>query len=140
MTELSAHQARLLRRLSATQRVTTAAGVLLALLGALYAGWGVLRFDPLATAAEHASFDAPVSALVTLYAPVFHVVDQVRPRTDVETVLLSSLRGNMNFSLGVYVTLMRVFLGALAFVMGLVMLTVVVERQRLLRIIDALRE
>ena len=140
MAELSTQQARLLRRLSRTQRVSVAGGLLLAFLGALYTGWAIVRFDPAATAAEHASFDTPVSKLVTMYAPFFRVFDHVRPHTDVEVVLLESLRGSMNFSLGVYVTLVRVFLGTLAFVMGLVMLTVVVERQRLLRIIDALRE
>jgi len=140
MAELSTKQARLLRRLSLTQRGSVAVGLLLAVLGALYAGWAVVRFDPEATAAEHASFDTPISQLATLYAPFFRVVDQVRPRTDVEIALVGSLRDSMNFSLGVYVTLVRVFLGVLTLVMGLVMLTVVVERQRLLRIIDALRE
>jgi len=140
MSELSAHQTRLLRRLSVSQRVSSAAGALLTLIGVLYAVWAVWRFEPTATAEQHASFDRPVSQLVTLYAPFFQLVDQVRPHTDVEQVLLDSLRASMHFSLGVYVTLVRVFLGTLVCLAGLIMLTVVVERQRLLRIIAALRE
>jgi len=140
MSALSAKQVQLLRRLGRSQRISVVGGVVLGLLGALYASWAVVRFDPTAPAEAHASFDRPVSALVELYAPFFRLVDQVRPRTDVESLLLDSLRGSMNFSLGVYVTLLRVFLGVLAFVMGLVVLTVVVERRRLLRIIEALRE
>jgi hypothetical protein len=140
MSELSARQVRLLRRLSVSQRASNAVGAVLTLIGVLYAGWAVWRFDPLATAEQHAAFDGPVSQLVRLYAPFFRLADQVRPHTDVEQVLLDSLRANMDFSLGVYVTLVRVFLGTLVCLAGLIMLTVVVERQRLLSIIATLRE
>ena len=54
--------------------------------------------------------------------------------------LLRALARNMNFSSGVMVLLLRIFFGTIALVMGFAMVTVVVERARLLAMIRQLRE
>jgi hypothetical protein len=57
----------------------------------------------------------------------------------VEALLLDSMKRGMVFSAGVMVLMLRVYIGTLVLLMGLIALTVVVERRRLLRVIEKLQ-
>jgi hypothetical protein len=135
MAELSERDARLVARMQRSERPTLVWACVLMLLGMSYATWGALRFDPRADIEAHMSFDRPVSALGELYAPYAPFLRLTRPTTDTEALLLAGLKANMAFSVGVMITLMRVFLGILLLVKGMVALSVRLERRRLLDVI-----
>jgi hypothetical protein len=138
MRDLTRAQARLLVSLRRTQRWITALGLLLALSGASYAFWGVYRFDANADPRKEPGFDLPVARLAFAYDEQQRTFKKIRPETFTEHVLMDSLVRGMNFSAGFAVMLMRLFLGTLVMLSGLVILTVMVERQRLLEIIGLL--
>ena len=104
------------------------------LLGSLYLGFAVLSFDPRAAPTESA-LDGPVARIGRLFQGYQRVMDQIKPETPTEALLLEALDRNMNFSGGVMLLMLRVFLGTLVVVGGLIALTVFVERERLLRVI-----
>lgn len=137
--ELLPEQARLLSRLARTQRWTAAAGVALALLGMAYSTWGILRFDPLGDPRIDPGFDRPIARMAFLYASYQGATERIRPETATEAVLLDTLEGGMKFGSGVVMMLLRLFLGTLAALAGFVLMTVAVERGRLLAIIGRLR-
>jgi hypothetical protein len=120
------------------QRWIVLLGLLLVACGSAYVGWALMRFDPRATLAQHAGFDRPVSSLQTLYDPYKVVFQHLKPQTDVEQLLVAGLRGNMSFSVGIMMTMLRLFLGMVLVLDGLFMWTVAAERRRLLRIIERL--
>ena len=130
--------ARFVRSLRRSERGSIALGCVLVVLGGGYAGWALARFDPRAEIAQHMSFDRPVSALGRVFDPYNVLLRVVKPKTELESTLLRTLQRSNDFSVGIMITLLRVFLGTLALVMGMVALTVVVERRRLLRVIDTL--
>ena len=66
-------------------------------------------------------------------------LDSIETETARERLLVSGLRRSMHFSAGILALVVRVALGTLMAVAGLVVLTVVVERRRLLQIIGRLR-
>ena len=115
-------------------------GALLALIGAAYLFWGVTRFDPMADPRENPGFDWPVARLAFLFERGQLMVDRAVPQTAMEGRLLRGMSRNMNFSAGVMVLLLRIFFGTLALVSGFAIMTVVVERARLLALIRHLRE
>ncbi len=135
MAELSESDLRLIARIERHERATQVWACVLMLLGMSYAAWGVLRFDPRAAIEDHMSFDRPVSSLGELYGPYAPFLRLVEPKSDMEEVLMRALKGNMAFGAGVMITLMRVFLGLLMLVMGMVALSVSLERRRLLNVI-----
>jgi hypothetical protein len=136
--DLSRSQAQLLVRLHRTQRWIAALGLLLTLGGASYAFWGVYRFDANADPRQEPGFDLPVARLAFAYDEQQRTFEKIRPETFTEHVLMESLVRGMNFSASFAVMLMRLFLGTLTLLSGLVILTVGVERQRLLAIIGLL--
>ena len=133
-------QARLLGRLKRTQRPMRIAGIVLVLAGAAYMTWGVMRFDPGIDPRLNPGFDWPVARLAFLFEHGHAIVDNAVPETNREVRLLQGLTSNRNFSSGVMVLLLRILFGTLALVMGLAIMTVVVERARLLAMIRHLRE
>jgi hypothetical protein len=135
MAQLSGPDARLVARMERNDRPTFVWACVLMLAGSAYAGWGLLRFDARADTEEHMSFDRPVSSLGRLYGPYAPLLRVVKPHTEVESMLFVSLKHNMAFSVGIMMTLMRVFLGILMIVMGMVALSVRLERRRLLDVI-----
>ena len=139
LPELPDSEIRLLARLARTQPWVAAAGLALALMGAAYATWGVLRFDPRADPREDPGFDRPVAQLAFLYQGYQSGVERIAPETSTEAVLRSTLLGGMHFGSGVVLMLLRLFLGTLLALVGCVMMTVVVERRRLLKIIGRLQ-
>ncbi len=137
--ELSNRERGFLERLRWTQRIATALGVVLTLVGACYVAWAVYLFDWRVDPRTQVSFDGPIAELAFLYDRYQTILDDVNPQTPVEEFLLDSLRRGMNFSAGTMVMMLRIDLGTLICLMGLVSLTVVVERRRLLRVIRKLQ-
>ena len=82
------------------------------------------------------SFDRPVSSVGRAYHRHARIVHQIRAESNVEAILLETLERSMAFSAGMFITLLRVFLGLIGVLLGLVTLTVVAERQRLLAILE----
>ena len=140
MADLHEAQSRLLGRLSRSQKPMATAGALLALLGAAYLVWGVRRFDPSADPRENPGFDWPIARLAFVFEEGRFVTDNALPKTPSEDRLLRGLSRNMDFSAGVMVLMLRTFMGTLALVSGFAIMTVVVERARLIAIIRRLRE
>jgi hypothetical protein len=139
MAELSERDAQLVARMRRSERPTLAWACALMLLGTSYVAWGTLRFDPRAPVEDHMSFDYPVSSLGKLYGPYAPFLRLTRPDTDTEAMLLAGFKANVSFSVGIMITLMRVFLGILVVVMGLVALSVRLERRRLLDVIERMQ-
>ena len=140
MAELSERDARLIASIERSERPTLIWACVLMLLGTSYAGWGALRFDPRGDIESHKSFDRPISSLSEIYRPYGPFLRLTKPSTDVEAILISGIKANMAFSVGAMMTLMRVFLGILMLVMGMVALSVRLERRRLLNVIARIQE
>jgi hypothetical protein len=140
LANLEEPQSRFLSGVRKRQRPIAIAGALLAVAGAGYLAWGVLRFDPRGDPRVNPGFDGPVAELSFIFQRGMVIVENAAPQTPSEARLLHALALNMNFSAGVIVTMMRVFLGTLAMLGGFIMMTVAVERGRLLRLISKLQE
>ena len=124
--------------MSRGQRASTLVGIVLALAGVGYVSWAVYRFDYRVDPRTQPSFDGPVADLAFLYDRYQHILDNITPESDVEKLLIEGVKRGMYFSSGVMVMMLRIYIGTLVCLMGLVALTVVVERRRLLRMIERL--
>ncbi len=122
------------------QRPIAIAGALIASLGALYLGWAIARYDQLADPRDKPGFDRPIADLAFIFQRGQLRVENAEPQTPSEARLLHALSRNMQFSAGIMVLQLRLFVGTLALLGGFIMLTVVVERARLLRLIKRLQE
>jgi hypothetical protein len=140
MAELEPREVAFAQRMRRTQRAFALAGVVIALLGAAYTTWGLLRFDPHHDPRENPGFDRPVAQLAFLFQRGYEKIENTVAETPTEARLLHALQRNMEFSTGVMLMLMRVFLGLFALVTGMVTMTVVYERHRLLQLIKRLQE
>lgn len=114
-------------------------GLVLAALGVAYLIWGIYLFDGRVDPRDQPSFDRPIARMAFLYDRYQRTLDKIRPETSVEALLLDSMKRGMVFSAGVMVLMLRVYIGTLVLLMGLIALTVVVERRRLLRVIEKLQ-
>lgn len=115
-------------------------GALLALAGAVYLAWAILRFDPHADPRVNPGFDRPIAELAFIFQRGQLIVENAVPQSPTEARLLHGLSRNMQFSSGVMVLLVRIFVGTIAMLGGLIVMTVVVERGRLLKLIKRLEE
>ena len=140
MANLEEPQSRFLAGVRNRQRPIAIAGALLALAGASYLAWGVLRFDPHGDPRVNPGFDGPVAETAFMFQRGMLVVENAVPQTPTEARMLRQMARNMNFSAGLIVTMVRIFLGTLAMLGGFIMMTVAVERGRLLRLIAKLEE
>ena len=138
MAELTERDRILLEKVSRGQRASTVIGIVLTLAGLGYVSWAVHLFDYRVDPRTQWSFDGPVADLAFLYDRYQRILDKVEPESDVEKLLLEGVRRGMYFSSGVMVLMLRIYIGTLVGLMGLVALTVVVERRRLLRMIEQL--
>jgi hypothetical protein len=124
-----------------TQRPFMAVGIVLALAGAAYLAWAIARYNPRLDPRDDPGFDRPVAQLAFLFeAHQKRLEQRVEDATNREIALMRGLLMNMAFSAGMMVLLLRVFIGTLVLVFGLSIMTVVVERARLLGVIGRLRE
>ena len=140
MAELEETQVRFLDGVRKRQRPIAIAGALIALAGASYLAWAVLRYDPYADPRVNPGFDGPVAELGFIFQRGMIMVENAAPQTPSEARLLRALARNLNFSAGMMVTMLRMFIGTLAMLGGFIMMTVSVERARLLRLIAKLQE
>jgi len=140
MATISERDERLLRRLGTTQRLAAALGLFLALAGVGYVTWAVLLFDPRADPHEQPRWDRPVAGIATLYDRFNPLLNAIRPQTENEELLLSGVKANLRFSTGLLILATRVLIGTIFALGGLAALTVVVERARLLKVIEQLRK
>lgn len=140
MAAFEAREASFLSRVRAHQRPLAIGGAVLALLGASYLAWGILRYDQRADPRDNPGFDGPVANLAFIFQRGQLRVEKAEPQTPSEARLLHALARNMQFSAGIMVLQVRIFLGTLALLGGFIMMTVVVERARLLRLIKRLQE
>ena len=139
MAELSERERAFLDRLQWTQPLAAGLGVVLTLLGIAYVVWACWVFDPRADPREQTSFDGPIARLGFLYDSYQRTIDKIKPESSVEGLLLDLMKSGTFFSAGIMVLMMRLYIGTLVCLMGLIALTVVVERRRLLRLIEKMQ-
>lgn len=135
MSDVAEKDARLLESVRRSQKPLLVLGALVALAGAAYLVWAVLRFDPNVDPRRDPGFDRPVAQLAFLFDHYQKRIDAFQIRTPTERHLLYGLSRNMEFSAGIMVLLVRMLLGTLALVFGFSIVTIVVERARLLAIL-----
>lgn len=140
MAVFEQREAAFLSRVRSHQRPLAIGGALLALLGGAYLAWGILRYDQRVDPRDDPGFDGPIASLAFIFQRGQLIVENAAPATPSEARMLHALGRNMQFSAGVMVLQMRIFVGTLALLGGFIMLTVVVERARLLRLIKRLQE
>ena len=140
MAELQEAEVRAFERIARHQKPMAIGGLVLAILGAVYLGWGVSRFDPREDPRVNPGFDWPVARLAFIFDRGRAQLERAEPETKSEQQMIRRVQRNMDFSAGVMVFLLRTFCGTLAFVLGLTMVTVVVERARLIALVRRLQE
>jgi hypothetical protein len=140
MGALEARDSSFLAGVRRSQRPLAIGGALLALLGAAYLAWAILRFDPDGDPRVNPGFDRPIAQLAFIFQRGQLLAERAEPATPSEARALHALSRNMQFSAGVMVLQLRMFVGTMALLGGFIMLTVVVERARLLRLIRRLEE
>jgi hypothetical protein len=140
MGAFEAHEAELLARMRARQRPLAIAGAVFALLGAAYLAWGMMRYDQRIDPRDNPGFDGPIANLAFIFQRGQLMVERAEPATPTEARMLYALGRNMRFSAGIMVLQVRLFVGTLVLLGGLIMMTVAVERGRLLRLIKRLQE
>jgi hypothetical protein len=89
---------------------------------------------------ENPGFDWPVAQLAHIFDRGRAQLESSEPETTSERRMVHRVQRNMDFSAGVMVFLLRTFLGMLALVLGLAIVTVVVERARLIALLIRLQE
>lgn len=122
------------------QRVSVVAAIVLLLAGGAYAMWGIGRFDPEADPRVDPGFDKPVAEMAFLFDRKDRALDNLKARTGNEQFLIDELRYQMHLTSSLMVLLLRLFLGTFVLMAGLILLTVVVERQRLITAVRQARE
>jgi hypothetical protein len=139
LSALDARQERYLGRVLGGQRRVQIAGVLLALAGAGYVVFGVYHFHPARDPTAERSFDRPIAQVGQLLSRYRAALRNLPTRTVQEEFLMSELHSQTRITAAVAVLLLRIFVGTLVGVAGLICLTVAVERYRLLALIATLR-
>ncbi|HKC51771.1 MAG TPA: hypothetical protein VKF60_13320 [Myxococcota bacterium] len=122
------------------QRPIAIAGAVIALLGAGYLTWAIARYDQHADPRDSPGWDRPIADLAFVFQRGQLRVEKAEAQTPSEARLLRALSRNMQFSAGIMVLQVRMFVGTLALLGGCIMMTVVLERSRLLRLIKRLQE
>lgn len=138
MAALTDRDQRHLRQMAWMQPGARWVGVLACLAGIAYGAWAVLSFDYRVDPRDQPSFDRAVLKIAAVYDPYSRTIDKITPETSIEGLLLDRMQAGLRFSTSVMVLMLRLFLGALVLLFGLVSLTVAVERGRLLRLIERL--
>jgi hypothetical protein len=138
MSALAEREVKYLARTRRHQRPIAIAGAILAVAGIAYLTWAIYRYSPHADPRQDSGFDRPVAELGRLFERGLFLVENATPQTPTEQRLMHGLSRNMQFSSGVMVLQMRIFLGTITMLGGFIMMTVAVERGRLLRLIKTL--
>lgn len=137
MTALDERQRQLLASLPRSQRRARWLGSALIVLGLSYLGFAYLSFDP-RRPADVAGYDAALTEpILAHYAASERVLRRLEPQTFTELQLSIWLRAQARTSGALLVLAYRGLLGVLATLLGFAVLTVTIERARLLRIVAA---
>jgi hypothetical protein len=136
---IDATDERLLARVGRRQRAAILTGLALVALGGLYALWGIGRFDPRTDPRAEPGFDRPIAELAFLFDRKDRALGNIEPGTSMERFLVRELRYQIQLTTSLIILLLRLFVGTLVLTAGLILLTVVVERRRLLGVIRRLR-
>ena len=136
---IDAPDERLVAAIGRRQNGAIVLGLILVLVGGCYALWGIGRFDPTVDPRADPGFDRPVAELAFLFDRKDRAVGNIDPQTSMERFLQSELQAQMRLTGSLVILLMRLFLGTFVLTTGLILLTVVVERRRLLKVIEKLR-
>jgi hypothetical protein len=135
---IDASDERLVAAIGRRQNAAILLGLILVLSGGFYALWGIGRFDPKADPRETPGFDRPIAELAFLFDRKDRAVGNIDPQTSMERFLQNELQHQMRLTGSLIILLMRLFLGTFLLTAGLILLTVVVERRRLLKVIRKL--
>ena len=84
MASLEEPQSRFLAGVRRRQRPIAIGGALLALAGAAYLAWGVLRYDPMVDPRKNPGFDGPVANLAFIFERGMILVENATPQTPSE--------------------------------------------------------
>jgi hypothetical protein len=139
LSALEPRQERYLGRVLRSQLRVQIAGLLLALAGAGYVVFGVYHFHPARDPTAVHAFDRPIASAGQLLARYRTALRNLPPQTVQEQFLISELHSQTRITAAVAVLLLRMLVGTLILVGGLICLTVAVERHRLLALIATLR-
>jgi hypothetical protein len=140
LSALEGNDASFLSSVRRHQRPLAISGALLSVCGIAYLAWAIVRYDPKADPRLDTGFDRPIAQLGFVFQRGLWMVENAEPHTPTEDRLLRGLSHNMQFSAGMMVLLLRIFTGTLAMLGGFIIMTVVVERARLLKLIKRLQE
>ena len=138
MADLNPRQLRRVAAVLRNQWRLNALGVVLALLGCAYALFGFARFELGRNPAG--AFDRPIAELGNALGGYQGGLDGMQTSTELEVFLIEQLHFQTNVTASVMVLLLRLYVGTLALLAGLILLTVSIERGRLLALIERLRE
>ncbi len=138
MADLDPRQQRRLAAVLRNQWRLNALGAALALLGSAYAVFGFAQFELGRNPAG--AFDRPIAELGSTLGGYKGGLDRLQASTELEVFLIKQLRFQTDVTASVMVLLLRVYMGTLALLAGLILLTVSIERGRLLALIQRLRE
>lgn len=137
MQPLSNRQQALLAALPKQQRIARISGIACSLAGIFYIAWAITCFDPTGNPTEGIGFDAAVTKPVaTLFVKYSDYLKKREWDGSQARALAGSLNRNMNFSAGLLLLAFRVILGLIVTLLGFATMTVVIERARLLRILE----
>lgn len=140
LASLTHRQHVLLESLPRQQRNGRLSGIALSLAGVLYILWALARFEPGADPIDAVGFDSAIAMPVaSLYRDANAKLEALETETVRERALAWRLQLLLNFSAGIFLLAFRVILGLLLAMLGFATLTVVIERGRLLAILEALR-
>jgi hypothetical protein len=136
---IDARDERLVDAIGRRQNGAIVLGLILVLVGGCYALWGIGRFDPKVDPRADPGFDRPIAELAFLFDRKDRAVGNIDPQTSMERFLQNELQAQMRLTGSLVILLMRLFLGTFVLTTGMILLTVVVERRRLLKVIEKLR-
>jgi len=136
--QLSDREVRWLQRLHRRQPFAIAVAFVLIAAGGGYSVWALQRFKLGASQSAHPDFDVPIARVQRLFEQLI-AAPQVEAATQLEQRLIKDRQDLGRFASGLLVLILRVSLGSMALVQGLILLSVALAQKPLLKVIDKLR-
>ncbi len=138
MADLDPRQQRRVAAVLRNQWRLKAFGAVLALLGVAYALFGFAKFELGRNPAG--AFDRPIAELGNVLGGYQGGLDGMQTSTELEVFLIKQLHFQTDVTASVMALLLRLYVGTLMLLAGLILLTVSIERGKLLALIQRLRE
>jgi len=137
VTELDERQQKLLASLPRHQRRARWFGGALTLVGLAYLGFALADFDPQRSPGDAAAFDAALTQPIRVhFAATEDLLQRIEPQSFAEWSLSVWFGAQARTSGALLVLAYRGWLGTLCTLLGFAILTVTVERARLLRLVE----